>query len=101
MTTVQRLSIEDVRAIAELAKLDLSDEELSMYAEQLSQILGYFQRLQEVDTTHVQIRDSVIPLTTVLRDEQIEAALPPQEAVSNAAEAEENQFKVRAVLGND
>ena len=101
MTEVQHLSHEEVRAIAELAKLDLSDDEIALYAEQLSQILSYFTLLQEVDTSHVDRRASVLPLTTVMRPDIVGAALTPQQAIANAPEADDNQFQVSAVLGDE
>lgn len=93
------LTNEDVRAIAELAKLDLTDEEVEMYASQLSAILGYFQRLQAVDTSHIEPTASVLPLRTVLRPDVPQPALEPQQAVANAPDAEDNQFRVSTVLG--
>lgn len=96
----QRLSLEEVQDIAELAKLDLSDDQLAMYTQQLSQILDYFQLLQEVDTSDVDATASVLPLRTVMRQDENPLALRPQEVVANAPDSDTNQFKVRAVLGD-
>ncbi len=101
MADEQRLSHEEVRAIAELAKLNLSDAEVDKYARQLSQILEYFTLLQEVDTSHVQATDSVLPLRNVLRDDVPGEPLTPDEATANAPDAEANQFKVSSVLGDE
>jgi len=95
---VAKLTHDEVRAIADLAKLDLNDDEVVMYTEQLSEILDYFKLLQEVDTSHVSATDSVLPLTTVLREDGVHAALSPDEAIANAPAAEARQFKVSAVL---
>jgi aspartyl-tRNA(Asn)/glutamyl-tRNA(Gln) amidotransferase subunit C len=96
-----QLTIEAVQDIAELAKLDLSDAELALYTEQLSQILEYFTLLQEVDTSHVELTASVLPLRSVMRADVVEAALTPEQAIANAPDAEANQFKVSAVLGDE
>lgn len=101
MADEQRLSHEEVRAIAELAKLDLSDDEVATYAQQLSQILDYFTLLQEVDTSHVDTLDAAMTQQTVMREDTPAEPLQPQEAVANAPEAEANQFKVSAVLGDE
>lgn len=101
MTDAPHLSHEEVRAIAELAKLELSDEEIALYAGQLSQILSYFTLLQEVDTSHVDRRASVLPLTSVMRADELGSALTPQQAIANAPDAEDNQFRVSAVLGDE
>ena len=97
----QRLSLEEVRDIAELAKLKLSDDEVTMYTEQLSQILDYFQLLQEVDTSELDATASVTPLRSVMRADENPVALSPEEVVANAPAATGNQFKVSAVMGNE
>lgn len=93
------LSHDEVRAIAELAKLELSEEEIALYAEQLSKILGYFERLQELDTSHIPPTASVLPLKNILRPDQPAAPLSPAEVIANAPDAEDDQFRVSAVLG--
>lgn len=92
------LSNEEVRSIAELAKLDLTDEEVTLYAGQLSDILGYFEKLSQVDTSEVSTTDSVLPLTNVLRADVVAPPLQPQQAVANAPDSDEDQFRVSAVL---
>ncbi len=101
MSAPTKLTHEEVRAIADLAKLTLSDDEVAMYAEQLSQILEYFTMLQEVDTSDVQPTDSTIPHRNVLREDVVQEPLDPQTAIANAPDAEANQFKVRAVLSGE
>ncbi|MDQ7024899.1 MAG: Asp-tRNA(Asn)/Glu-tRNA(Gln) amidotransferase subunit GatC [Anaerolineae bacterium] len=96
-----QLTNDDVQDIAELAKLDLSPDEITMYTEQLSQILGYFTLLQEVDTSQIELTDSILPLRSVMREDMVEMALTPTTAIANAADAEANQFKVSAVLGDE
>lgn len=95
------LSHDDVRDIAELAKLKLSDDDVAMYAEQLTDILNYFTLLQEVDTSDVSALDSVMPMTSVMREDKASAGLSPDEATANAPDAEAHQFKVSAVLGDE
>ena len=95
------LSHDEVRRIAELAKLDLSDAEVALYAGQLSNILQYFQRLQEVDTSHIAPTASVLPLKNVLRADVAAAPLSPAQVIANASDAYENQFRVSAVLGEE
>jgi aspartyl-tRNA(Asn)/glutamyl-tRNA(Gln) amidotransferase subunit C len=95
------LSHEEVRDIAELAKLDLSDEEVALYSQQLSQILDAFRSLQEVDTSHIAASDSVLPLRNVMRQDEQSAALSTEDVTRNAPSAEDQQFKVSAVLGDE
>ena len=93
-----KLNREMVEHIAELAKLQLTDEEIELYAEQLSAILDYAERLQAVDTTAIPPTASVLPLRNVLRPDVAQPSLPRDEALANTADAADGQFRVDAVL---
>lgn len=92
------LSADDVRAIADLARLELSDDDVTLYQRQLSAILEYFQKLEELDTSHIDPTSSVLPLTNVMRADVAGAALTVDEAIANAPDSDGAQFRVRAVL---
>ena len=93
-----KLNREEVERIAELAKLTLSDAEKDMFQEQLSNILEYAEMLQQVDTTGIPPTTSALPLNNVMRPDELSLSLPNDEALSNAPDAEDGSFKVRAVL---
>lgn len=95
------LSHDEVRRIAELAKLDLTADEVSLYGGQLSNILQYFQRLEAIDTSQVSPTASVLPLKNVLRLDVASQPTTPEAAVANAPDKEDNQFRVSAVLGEE
>ena len=95
------LSHDEVRKIAELAKLDLTDDEVALYAGQLSSVLQYFQRLQAIDTSHIAPTASVLPLKNVFRPDVAAAPLSPEDVVANAADALDNQFRVNAVFDDE
>lgn len=95
------LSHDEVRRIAELAKLDLRDDEVALYAGQLSHILQYFEKLQQVDTSHVHPTASVLPLKNVFRPDVAGQPLTPAEVIANAPDADDDQFRVSAVLGEE
>ncbi len=95
------LSHDEVRKIAELAKLDLTDDEVALYAGQLSSVLQYFQRLQQIDTSQIAPTASVLPLKNVFRPDVAAAPLSPEEVVANAADALDNQFRVNAVFDDE
>ncbi|MCA0455517.1 MAG: Asp-tRNA(Asn)/Glu-tRNA(Gln) amidotransferase subunit GatC [Chloroflexi bacterium] len=95
------LSHDEVRRIAELAKLDLTDAEISLYAGQLSNILQYFERLKEIDTSHIAPTASVLPLKNVLRADKAATPLSPEDVVRNASDSLGDQFLVSAVLGDE
>ncbi len=94
------LSAEDVRAIADLARLELSEDEVALYQRQISDILGYFQKLQELDTSQIDPTSSVLPLTNVMRADEAAEPLPVDEVVANAPDSDGGQFRVRAVLAD-
>ena len=94
------LSADDVRAIADLARLELSEDDVIRYQRQMSDILGYFQKLEELDTSHIDPTSSVLPLTNVMREDKATSALSVDDAVSNAPDTDGEQFRVSAVLDN-
>jgi aspartyl-tRNA(Asn)/glutamyl-tRNA(Gln) amidotransferase subunit C len=92
------LTIDEVRHIAHLARLHLSPEEEARFAEQLSAILDYADRLQRVDTSTIPPTASVLPLTAPLREDQPRPSTPRSQILENAPEEEEGMFKVPPVL---
>lgn len=87
-----------VREIAALARLELDEDEVSLFAQQLSACLDHFRSLQGVDTAHVEPTASVLPLRNILRADVAGPALTPAEVIANAPDAEGHQFRVSAVL---
>jgi aspartyl-tRNA(Asn)/glutamyl-tRNA(Gln) amidotransferase subunit C len=92
------LSHDEVRRIAELAKLDLTPDEIALYAGQLSKILDYFRRLQELDTSHIEPTASVLPLKNVMRADIPGTPLTPAQVTANTRDKLGDQFVVSAVL---
>jgi aspartyl-tRNA(Asn)/glutamyl-tRNA(Gln) amidotransferase subunit C len=95
------ISRKEVEAVAELAKLELTEDEIELYAAHLSEILDYMDKLNEVDTSSVPPTASVLPIQNVLRDDTVGKTLQEDDVVRNASDAEANQFRVSAVLDND
>jgi aspartyl-tRNA(Asn)/glutamyl-tRNA(Gln) amidotransferase subunit C len=95
MTT---LTLSQVEYIANLARLNLTDEEKARYCEQLSAILDYFTRLQALDTTGISVRPSVVPPHAVLRPDEPHPGLARSELLRNAPAVEDEQFLVPVVL---
>jgi aspartyl-tRNA(Asn)/glutamyl-tRNA(Gln) amidotransferase subunit C len=93
-----KLDRDMVEHIANLAKLQLTDDEIELYAEQLSEILDYFERLQALDTEAIPPTASVLPLRNVLRLDAARPSLAREEALANAADTADGQFRVEAVL---
>lgn len=93
-----KIDRETVEHIAELARLALTEDEIELYAGQLSAILEYAERLQAVDTSAIPPTASVLPLHNVLRPDEARPSLPRDEALANTADQADGQFRVEAVL---
>ena len=96
-----KITEKEVRNIAELAHLNLSDEEIVAYQANLEEILSYVDKLNELPT------DDIEPMAQVLfegaeqeglRDDVLEPSMPVEKALSNAPLAGAGQFKVPRVL---
>jgi len=92
------LTITQVEHIANLARLELSAAEKERYAQQLSAILEYFDRLQALDTSGIPATSSVLPPHAVLRVDEPRPGLPTQDLLRNAPQVENDQFRVPAVF---
>ena len=93
-----KLSREEVKHLALLVHLGLSDDDVERLREQLSNILENFEILQQVDTTDVPPTAHSIALENVLREDEAGPSLPTDQVLANAPNREEGFFKVRAVL---
>lgn len=93
------LTHEEVDHIALLARLRLSDEEKERYRQQLSAILEYASRLQELDTSQIPPTSSVLPPRSYLREDEPVKGLEREDILSNAPQVDEDQFRVPPVLG--
>lgn len=95
-----KLSSEEVKKIAHLARLELTDDEVATYGEQLSSVLEYIDQLREVDVTDVEPTAQVSGLTNVMRDDGAEPWADDEvESALNQAPDREGRFvKVKRVI---
>ncbi len=93
------LTREDVLKLAELAKLELSEDEVDKFASEISEILGYVEQLQSVDVKGLEPTYQVTGLQNVTRkDEIINYGVLRAELLKNLPEQENGQIKVKRVL---
>lgn len=93
---------EDIEHIAKLARLDLSDKEIDTYSKQLSDVLGYINKLQEVDISKVADVGQITGLENQLaKDELKDCGLSQKELFKNAPIIEKEYIKVKSVLGRE
>jgi aspartyl-tRNA(Asn)/glutamyl-tRNA(Gln) amidotransferase subunit C len=90
-----------VRKIAHLSRLEMTDEEVRMYAGQLSRILEYVEKLSEVNTDNVEPLTHALPVTNVLRPDEPRPSLSQEAALANAPARAYGHFKVPAVLDGE
>ena len=93
-----KLSREEVLHISALCRMNLSDEEIERFRNQLSNILDNFETLQQVDTTNVPPTAYPMPLSNVTRDDEALPSYRQSDILANAPRQEDGQFRVRAVL---
>jgi len=92
------LTRDEVRQIAQLARLRLTADEEARYQVQLSAILDYAARLREVDTSSIPPTASVLPLDAPLRQDVARASNAAPQLMANAPEAAEGMFRVPPVF---
>jgi aspartyl-tRNA(Asn)/glutamyl-tRNA(Gln) amidotransferase subunit C len=92
------LSAEEVRYIARLVRLGLTEEEVGRLGDQLSTILEHFSVLNEIDTDDVPPTAQSLNLHTVERDDTPRESLPREDILRNAPRSEDGYIRVRAVL---
>lgn len=92
------LTPEEVRHIAHLARLGVTDEDVQRFSGQLSAILDYFEQLRELDTEDVPPTAYPLDLHNVMRSDDPAPSSDPEDVLANAPEREGEFFRVRAVF---
>ena len=88
----------DVSHVAKLANLPLKPNEKEKFEKQLSEILSYVEKLNEVDTKNVETTSQVTGLENVTREDETSPSLSQEEALSNTKSKHNGLFKVKAIL---
>lgn len=95
------LSRDDVAKVADLAMLELTDDELATFTPQLAAILEHAHDVEQLDVHDVSPTHHPYPLVNVFRDDVVEEADVRDEALAAAPDAEDHQFKVPPALGEE
>ena len=88
----------EVRRIARLARLNLTDDEAAQFSSQLTRIVEYMELLQSAPTDGVEPLHHPIPLSNELRPDEPHAGLTTEQALQNAPQHDSQYFRVPAVL---
>ncbi|OLS13104.1 MAG: glutamyl-tRNA(Gln) amidotransferase subunit C [Promethearchaeota archaeon CR_4] len=89
----KKLTEKDTEHVAMLARIQLTPEEITSFTQQLNNILDYFKKLEEIDTSAVEPTYHILDLVNVTRPDKVMPSLPIEEALANAPKKQENYFK--------
>ena len=92
-----KLTREELRHVADLARLGLRDDELEALATELSSILEYIDQLEQLDTSAIPPTAQVGELVDVMRDDEVGPSLDVEDALRNAPARDGTYFLVRAM----
>jgi aspartyl-tRNA(Asn)/glutamyl-tRNA(Gln) amidotransferase subunit C len=98
--TDARLTRQDAAYVARLARIDLSEEELDLYAGQLAAVLDNAAELSALDTGGVEPTAHPLPLKNVLRPDEPRPCLDRDVVLAQAPAVEDNRFQVPRILGD-
>ncbi|GAB5047330.1 Asp-tRNA(Asn)/Glu-tRNA(Gln) amidotransferase subunit GatC [Thermodesulfovibrio sp. TK110] len=93
-----KITKEEVKHIAMLSRLELDEREIELYQDQLSRILDYVEKLNEIDTAAIEPTSHVIELNNVFREDAVKESLPREEVLKNAPQATDKFFKVPKII---
>lgn len=91
----------DVKHVAELANLSITGEETEKFEKQLSEVLDYIKKLDEVDVTGVEPTSQVTGLENISRPDESHPSLTQQEALSNAKAQHNGLFVVKGIFEDE
>ena len=97
----EHLTPDDVRKVAKLARLALAEEKLPKLTGQLESILGYIDKLSEVETSGVPPMAHALPIHNVLREDAPREGLTNEQVLQNAPQTDGPFFKVPKIIGGD
>jgi aspartyl-tRNA(Asn)/glutamyl-tRNA(Gln) amidotransferase subunit C len=93
-----KLSSKDVEYVARLARLEITDKETEKFTAQLNNILGYIDKLNELDTKGVAPMTHAIAVTNAFREDKVLGSLGTEKALANAPDARGEFFRVPKVI---
>lgn len=94
-----KITRDDVLKLAQLSKLDLTDEQLERFTRELQEIVEYVEQLRSVDVSDLEPTDQVTGLVNVMReDEPLDYQASPDELLKQAPDSSNHQIKVKRVI---
>lgn len=93
-----KISRQEVEHVGLLARLKLSGDETEELTRQLNAILGYMEKLNELDTADVEPTSHVIEVGNVVRGDSVRDSIPIEDVLANAPDADKGFFKVPRII---
>lgn len=93
-----KIKARDVEKIASLARLAMGEDEAAAYGAQLSNILNYIEKLDELDTSDVKPTSNIVGLVNVTRPDEMADSLKQEQALSNAPDPSEGFYRVPKII---
>ena len=97
----QKIDAEQVKKVAKLARLELSDAEVAEFTGQLGAMLEYVEKMNELDTAEVEPLAHCLPISNVFRDDVVKPSLGTDESLANAPQRDGSFFKVPKILDDN
>ena len=93
-----KISSSDVRKVANLARLDLAEDQIETYTAQLEEILSYVDQLQAIDTQNILPTSRAVEVVNAMRDDVVEANCSREDILNQAPHREGDFFRVPKIL---
>ena len=94
----RKIDMKEVEHVARLARLELSPEERERMREQLDRILGYIDKLRQLDTAGVEPTSHAVPMVNVFREDELRPCLSAEEMLANAPDRSGEFFRVPRII---
>lgn len=95
---MERITKNQVKHVAHLARLNFNEEEIEKFAYELDEIIGFAEQLNEIETSNIEPTSHVLDVRNVLREDEKKESLSSEDAMKNAPDQKDGQFKVPSVL---
>ncbi len=96
-----QISLSDVKYLAELSRLEFSAAEAAKMQKDLSSIIDYVNKLNDIKTQDIAAKEHILNLSNVLRQDVVMQSLSNEDALKNAYDSEENYFKVPQLMEDE
>jgi aspartyl-tRNA(Asn)/glutamyl-tRNA(Gln) amidotransferase subunit C len=98
VTQMSRITMDEVKHVANLARLAITEEEAEKFTDQLDAIISFAEELNELDTENVEPTSHVLDMKNIFREDVAKPGLPVEEVLKNAPDHENGQIKVPAII---